>query len=81
MVPAEDRADLVAERRAIATVIAAEIETLSPEMRAAFVLRAHHDLDYAEIAMALDLDVGTVKSRLWRARAALRDRLQEVRRG
>jgi RNA polymerase sigma-70 factor (ECF subfamily) len=39
------------------------------------VLREYHDLDYAEIAKALDVDVGTIKSRLSRARAAVRDRL------
>jgi RNA polymerase sigma-70 factor (ECF subfamily) len=39
------------------------------------VLREYHDLDYAEIADALDLDIGTVKSRLARARAAMREHL------
>jgi RNA polymerase sigma-70 factor (ECF subfamily) len=77
----EDRADLVAERRALASAIAAAIEELSPEIRATFVLRAYHDLGHAEIAAALDIDIGTVKSRLWRARAALQAKLQEVRRG
>jgi RNA polymerase sigma-70 factor (ECF subfamily) len=50
---------------------------LSEEMRAVLVLRAYHDLDYPEIAAALELEVGTVKSRLSRARAALREALQE----
>jgi RNA polymerase sigma-70 factor (ECF subfamily) len=77
----DDRADLVAERRAIAHAIAAALAELSPEIRAAFVLRAYHELGHAEIAAALDIDVGTVKSRLWRARAALQARLKEVRRG
>lgn len=81
VLPSDDRADLVAERRAIATAIARAIESLSPEFRAAFVLRAYHDLDYAEIAAMLDVDVGTIKSRLSRARAALRERLSEVRHG
>ena len=36
------------------------------------------DLEYAEIARALDVDVGTVKSRLSRARVALRSALSEV---
>lgn len=38
----DDRADLVAERRMLAAAIAAAIADLSPEMRAAFVLRAAH---------------------------------------
>jgi RNA polymerase sigma-70 factor, ECF subfamily len=42
------------------------------------VLREYHGLDYAEIARALSIDLGTVKSRLSRARAALRVRLAEV---
>ena len=45
---------------------------LPEDMRAVLVLRAYHDLDYPEIAAALEVEVGTVKSRLSRARAALR---------
>src|SRR5689334_19186631 len=48
---------------------------LPDAQRAVFVLREYHDLDYAEIAAALELDPGTVKSRLSRARAALRAHL------
>jgi RNA polymerase sigma-70 factor (ECF subfamily) len=43
--------------------------------RIVFVLREYHDLDYGEIAKVLDIDVGTVKSRLSRARAAVRTAL------
>jgi len=43
------------------------------------VLRELHDLEYSEIAEALQVDLGTVKSRLSRARAALRVALCEVR--
>jgi RNA polymerase sigma-70 factor (ECF subfamily) len=50
---------------------------LPEDMRAVLVLRAFHDLDYPEIAAALDLEVGTVKSRLSRARAALRETLDQ----
>jgi RNA polymerase sigma-70 factor (ECF subfamily) len=42
------------------------------------LLREFHDLEYAEIASALAIDLGTVKSRLSRARAALREALAEV---
>ena len=53
------------------------VERLAPEIRAAFVLRAFHQLEYSEIAEALGIEVGTVKSRLWRARAALKAVLTE----
>lgn len=44
---------------------------LAPEHRAAVVLRDQLGMDYAEIASALDVPVGTVKSRIARGRAAL----------
>jgi RNA polymerase sigma-70 factor (ECF subfamily) len=48
---------------------------LPPEQRAVFVLRVHEELSYREIADALDLSMGTVMSRLSRAREKLRDAL------
>ena len=78
--PSHDRPDVTAERRALARAIESAVETLSPEIRAAFVLRAYHEFEYAQIAEALGIDLGTVKSRLWRARAALQRSLAEVRR-
>lgn len=77
----DDRPDRTAEQRAIGRAIECAVDRLSPEIRAAFVLRAYHELEYAEIAEALAIDIGTVKSRLWRARAALQQLLAEVRRG
>ena len=67
------------QRRDIARAIEAALRELSPELRAAFLLREYHGLDYAEIARALQIDLGTVKSRLSRARAGLRERLAEVK--
>ncbi len=72
--------DLALERAAIAAAIAAAMDELAPEIRATFVLRAYHELEYHEIAEALDVDLGTVKSRLFRARAALQRRLERLRR-
>jgi RNA polymerase sigma-70 factor (ECF subfamily) len=72
------RADDSARRREVAQAIEAALADLSPELRAAFLLREYHDLEYAEIASALAIDLGTVKSRLSRARAALRESLAEV---
>lgn len=71
-----DRADAGAERHRLAAAIQAAVAALPDAQRAVFVLREYHDLDYSEIAAALELDLGTVKSRLARARCALRARLE-----
>ncbi|MBI5242826.1 MAG: sigma-70 family RNA polymerase sigma factor [Elusimicrobia bacterium] len=49
---------------------------LDEESRAVVVLREIEGLPYEKIAQALDLPEGTVKSRLSRARAALREQLK-----
>ena len=49
--------------------------TLPEEHREVLVLREVEDLDYREIAGVLNVPIGTVMSRLARARAALRARL------
>lgn len=69
-----------AEEGAMRAAIVRALGTLEPIHQAVLVLREYHDLDYAEIADALQIDVGTVKSRLARARQALRHVLEESRR-
>ncbi len=54
------------------------IERLDDDFRAVIVLRDLNEMDYAQIADALDIPVGTVKSRLFRARVALRQLLASV---
>lgn len=66
-----------AVREEHAMVLAALAE-LDEEHRAAVVLRDIESLDYSEIAEVLGVAVGTVKSRLHRARLALRDRLRPM---
>jgi RNA polymerase sigma-70 factor (ECF subfamily) len=73
------RPDATAERRSLGRAIARAVDRLGPELRATFILRGYHDLTYPEIAEALGVDVGTVKSRLYRARQALQGALMEVR--
>jgi RNA polymerase sigma-70 factor (ECF subfamily) len=67
------------DARAVGRAIERAVAELRPEFRVVFLLREYHDLDYDEIARALDLDLGTVKSRLSRARAALRQALEGLR--
>lgn len=50
------------------------LDTLSPPMRAALVLREVEGLDYNEIAEVLDIPLGTVRSRLNTAREQFRKR-------
>lgn len=52
------------------------VENLPDEYREALLLWAMEDLSYKEIAEALDLPMGTVMSRLHRARQRLSEQLQ-----
>ena len=57
-------------------VLDAALAELPDDLRTAVVLRDVAHLDYAEIAEALDIPVGTVKSRISRGRSALAERLR-----
>jgi len=78
IVPGPRRADDELERRTLREAIGDAIERLPVSYRAAFLLREVHDMPYEEIAEALGVDLGTVKSRLSRARSALRMALTEM---
>jgi RNA polymerase sigma-70 factor, ECF subfamily len=56
-------------------LLEAALDRLPPEQRAVFVLRAVEELSYRDIAEALDISMGTVMSRLSRAREKLREAL------
>ena len=77
--PGDQRADAATERRALGAILTRELARLSPEHRIVFLLREYHELSYEEIAQALAIELGTVQSRLSRARAALRRALEEIR--
>jgi RNA polymerase sigma-70 factor (ECF subfamily) len=72
------RPDQDVARRALAAALVQAIDDLGDPFRAAFLLREVHGLSYDEIAVALDIDIGTVKSRLGRARASLQAALAEM---
>ncbi len=52
------------------------LKALPPEFRVAVVLRDMCDLSYEEIALSLEIPVGTVRSRIARGRAAIAVRLE-----
>jgi RNA polymerase sigma-70 factor (ECF subfamily) len=65
-----------AAHRQVGRRVEAAMAQLPEDMRAVIILRAYHDFDYDEIAAALGVEVGTVKSRLGRARVALKEILE-----
>ena len=65
---------------AMREVIDRALATLPEDMRAAVVLRDVQGLDYREIAETLGLPIGTVESRIFRARQRLRPLLEPLRR-
>jgi RNA polymerase sigma-70 factor (ECF subfamily) len=71
--PLQDAAVVEDERRA---AVARAIATLPEKYRAPLVLRDVEERSYDEIACILNMNEGTVKSRINRARGFLRDKLQ-----
>src|SRR5262249_10209345 len=74
--PALDPSDRVASTVDAASLwphVADAVERLPAEERDALILYAWEELSYPEIAAALDVPVGTVRSRLNRARTTLRE--------
>lgn len=72
-----ERPDAYVMRQELAVVIQKAIGQLPPDQRTALVLSDVEGLDYQEIADATGAALGTVKSRLSRARAKVRDLLME----
>lgn len=68
---------LLASRQVAQTVNAA-IESLSEDLRRAITLREIEGLSYEEIAELMDCPIGTVRSRIYRAREAISERLRPL---
>jgi RNA polymerase sigma-70 factor (ECF subfamily) len=68
-------ADALLERMDLARIVQAELANLTAEHRIILVLRDIQGLSYEGIAQTLRLELGTVRSRLHRARMEMRARL------
>lgn len=66
------------ERRERENRVQQALNSLAPDHRAVVVMKEFDGLRYEEIAAILNVPVGTVRSRLHRARLDLRDKLAEV---
>lgn len=58
--------------------VAGALRAIDPDHTAILTLRDVQGLDYAQIAETMEVPVGTVKSRLFRARAALREQVERM---
>jgi len=68
-------ADEEMETKETRRVIMAEVGNLEPEEKSLVILREIEEMEYEEIAKILKMPVGSVKSKLWRAREKLKQRL------
>ena len=62
----------------IAGTVNAAIESLPEELRSAIQLRELEGMSYEEIAKLMDCPIGTVRSRIFRAREAIAERLKPL---
>ena len=72
-----ERPEEYTERQEMARVIQSGIQTLPPDQRVTLALSDVQGLSYQEIAEVTGVSLGTVKSRLARARGKMRDYLRD----
>ena len=70
--------DALLASKEIAAAVNAAIEALSEDLRQAVTLREIEGLSYEEIAQVMNCPIGTVRSRIFRAREAIAERLRPL---
>ncbi|MFM6985901.1 MAG: RNA polymerase sigma factor RpoE [Hydrogenophaga sp.] len=70
--------DAVLASKEIAQAVTAALQALPEELRMAITLREMEGMSYEDIAQALDCPIGTVRSRIFRAREAISQRIKPM---
>jgi RNA polymerase sigma-70 factor, ECF subfamily len=78
LIDASEQPDSAAERLQVQQRVRAAVDQLPPLLREAIVLRELQSCSYAEVAAVTEVPIGTVMSRLSRARARLAALLHDV---
>jgi RNA polymerase sigma-70 factor, ECF subfamily len=78
MAAKQDGPDVEAAKNEFVKVLGRRMDELPRKLRQVLVLRNVENLSYEEIAEVLDCSVGTVKSRIARAREALRESMKDM---
>lgn len=71
----QDTPEALMESEEIRDAVIAAIRELPEDLRTAIMLRELDGMSYEEIAQSMDCPVGTVRSRIFRARAAIEEKL------
>jgi RNA polymerase sigma-70 factor (ECF subfamily) len=74
----EDTPDRMLLSKQVAEAVNRAIEALPEELRTAIVLRELEGLSYEEIAASMNCPIGTVRSRIFRAREAVAEELRPI---
>ncbi len=74
----DDGPESILAAKEIAAVVNAAMDDLPADLRQAVVLREIEGLSYEEIAAAMNCPVGTVRSRIFRAREAISTRVRPL---
>jgi RNA polymerase sigma-70 factor (ECF subfamily) len=69
---------VVAQNKELCRIVSKALRKLDDAQRAVIVLRDIEGMNYAQIAEVLDIELGTVRSRLSRARANLREIMESL---
>lgn len=79
--PGVKRADEVLDAGQRRRLVSLALDQIQPEHRVVLVLRDVQGLEYEQVAEVLGVPIGTIKSRLFRARAALREAVERLEAG